>query len=148
MIMYNGSIKKLNSEKQRDDLELIMIKSYLNDFFPVSEYDLTTIWHELRHMRSELEISQKIPISDLVDYYFKLISVKKAFNNQISNFVQLNQLYIELITIREMLDLSESINISGIIDFIQNKDLTKLGIGKNSLLEKLLKLTFLNLSWC
>ncbi|WP_455142429.1 hypothetical protein [Candidatus Hodarchaeum mangrovi] len=147
MIMYNGSIKKVNSEKQIDELELVKIKSYLNEAFPISEYNLTIIWHELKQMRAELEISQKIPISDLIDYYFKLITVKQAFNNQISNFVQLNQLYIELITIREMLDLSESVRISEIIDFIQNEDLTKLGIGKNSLLEKLLKLTFLNLSW-
>lgn len=147
MIMYNGSIKKVNSEKQIDELELVKIKSYLNEAFPISDYNLTIIWHELKQMRAELEISQKIPISDLIDYYFKLITVKQAFNNQISNFVQLNQLYIELITIREMLDLSESVRISEIIDFIQNEDLTKLGIGKNSLLEKLLKLTFLNLSW-
>ena len=148
MIMDNGSSKSANSEKQRDELELLRRKSYLNEFFSVSEYELTIMLYEMKQMRSELEISQKIPISDLIDYYFKLITVKKAFNNQISNFTQLNQLYIELITIREMLDLSEYASVSEIIDGIQTEDLTKLGIGKNSLLEKLLKLTFLNLSWC
>ncbi|MHA1215039.1 MAG: hypothetical protein ACTSPG_07060 [Candidatus Hodarchaeales archaeon] len=142
MMMFNGIGNGSGVNKQRDEQEFRKLKEYVRDNRDISEHDLTAIWHEIKHMRSELDISDNVSSIELFNYYNKLIKIKKAFNNQVNSFPLLNQLYIELTTVKEMLNLPDGITVPKIIEYIRSKEISELGIGEDSLLEKLLSLSF------
>ncbi|MHA1973643.1 MAG: hypothetical protein ACTSW1_11650 [Candidatus Hodarchaeales archaeon] len=142
MMMFNGFENNMGVNKQKDEQEFKKLKEYVRENNDISEHDLTAIWHEIKHMRSELDIADNISSIELYNYYCKLIIIKKAFSSQVTNFPQLNQLYIELTTIREMLNLPDTMTTPKIIELIRSKKISELGIGTDSLLEKLLSVSF------
>ncbi|MFX0185846.1 MAG: hypothetical protein ACFE95_22410 [Candidatus Hodarchaeota archaeon] len=135
MVLKDLLTVDLASQKDLDEL-----KEYLDlpNFF--SECELVSTWRVIRHMSSVLELPLDTPIKDLVELYKKLKEIQQVFNLQNPNFIQLNVLYVELTTVREMLNLPETISIAEVVDRVKHEVLPTLGIGDNSLLEKVLKL--------
>ncbi len=100
-------------------------------------------WYFLKKMQEELEIPYLYPIKQHYYFYQKLEEIRKALNLSSSDFIQLNQLYIEITTLREILKLPETTPISDIISMIRKEPLTKiasLGVKYDSLLLKVLLL--------
>jgi hypothetical protein len=135
MVLKDLLVVDLTSQKDLDEL-----KEHLDlpNFF--SECELVSTWRVIRHMSSVLELPLDTPIKDLVGLYKKLKDIQQVFTLQNPNFIQLNVLYVELTTVREMLNLPETSSIAEVVDRAKQEVLPTLGIGDNSLLEKVLKL--------
>jgi len=104
--------------------------------FPLSDYSI--ILHEINQMREELELSFSIEIRELYLYFLKLNEIKLLVKNTINNYLELNQLYIELRTVWDMLDHPKPFTLQDLVENINPLELMKLGLGKDSLLEKIL----------
>jgi hypothetical protein len=115
------------------------LKRLLNINNKVSEHELIATCRILRHLQKELGISPQTPIHEFVSLYHKLEDIRAVFDLQTSNFTQLNELLIEITTVREMADLPENIPLPDLLFSIRGKTLSSFGLGNNSLLEKLLR---------
>lgn len=135
MVLKDLLAVELTNQKDLDEL-----KEHLDlpNFF--SECELVSTWRIIRHMSSVLELPLNTPIKDLVGLYKKLKEIQKVFTLQNPNFLQLNVLYVEITTVREMLNLSETTSIAEVVDRVKQEVLPTLGIGEHSLLERVLKL--------
>lgn len=114
------------------------LKRLLNLKNKVSEHELIATCRILKHMQIELGLSSQTPISDLVSLYHKLEDIRAVFNLHANNFAQLNELLIEITTVREMADFPENIPLPDLLFSLRGKSLSSFGLGTNSLLEKLL----------
>jgi hypothetical protein len=134
-ILANGTpTDKSNSIKEFNKLKKLL---NLND--NTSEHELIATCRILKHMQTELNISPQTPIRELVSLYNKLTEVRAVFDLETNNFNQLNELFIEIITVREMADIPEDQSLPETLIKLRSKKLSAYGIGENSLLEKLLR---------
>jgi len=132
---YYSEVEELNELK--DLRRLLSIKG--NN----SEEIVIRTWNFLKKMQKELEIPSLYPIKQHYYFYQKLEEIRKALNLPFRNFPQLNQLYIEITSIRGLLGLPETTPISDIISLVQRESLEKfasLNISYDSLLLKILLL--------
>ncbi|MFW9906901.1 MAG: helix-turn-helix domain-containing protein [Candidatus Thorarchaeota archaeon] len=123
--------------------ELTDLRRLLNLKDNVSDKLVIQTWKSLKKMQEELELPSLYPIKQHYYFYQKLEEICKALNLTSTNFAQLNQLYIEIITIRELLGLPETTPMSDILALIQKeslKNLASLDIKYDSLLLKFLLL--------
>jgi hypothetical protein len=98
-------------------------------------------------MQKELELQSLSPIKQNYDFYQKLVEIREILSFSSADFIQLNQIHIEITTLRELLDLSEATPISQVIRLIQKETLENfpsIGIGFDSLLLKVLILQIMN----
>ncbi|UCG03159.1 MAG: hypothetical protein JSW11_04050 [Candidatus Heimdallarchaeota archaeon] len=130
---YNG---RLHEQEEIKDLQrLLSLKDNISDDLVI------TTWNSLKKMQEELELSSLYPIKQHYYFFQKLEEIRKALNLTSTNFPQLNQLYIEIITIRELLGLPETTPMSEIITLLQKEsleNLASLDIRHDSLLLKFL----------
>ncbi|UCE12656.1 MAG: hypothetical protein JSV04_10735, partial [Candidatus Heimdallarchaeota archaeon] len=91
-------------------------------------------------MQSDLNLPPQTPIRELIKLFNTFQEIRKAFDLHTNNFSQLNELYIEIVTIREMLDLPKNLSINEVLSQIPPELVPFLGVGRNSLLERLLQL--------
>lgn len=104
--------------------------------YPLSDYSI--ILNEINQMREELGLSFSLGIKDLYLYFLKLNEIKSIVKNTINNYLELNQLYVELKTVWDMLDHPKPFILQDLVENINPIELVKFGIGKDSLLEKIL----------
>ena len=124
-------------EEIKDLQRLLSLKDNISDDIVI------TTWNSLKKMQEELELSSLYPIKQHYYFFQKLEEIRKALNLTSTNFTQLNQLYIEIITIRELFGLPETTSMSEIITLIQREsleNLASLDIKHDSLLLKFLLL--------
>lgn len=116
------------------------LKKYLKLANNSSEHTLIATWRCIKHMQSALDLPPQIPIEDLVDLFNNLEEIRKAFNFQIENFTQLNEIFWEIQTIKKKLNFPEDYSISDVLSRINSKLIPTLGLAENSLLKRLLHL--------
>ena len=131
-------MENLSEQKELKDLRrLLSLKDNISNKLVVQT------WYSLKKMQQELEIPSLYPIKQHYYFYQKLEEIREALNLTSTNFAQLNQLYIEIVTIRELLGLPEITPMFDILALIQKEPLEKLvslDIKYDSLLIKFLLL--------
>ncbi|WP_455462883.1 hypothetical protein [Candidatus Hodarchaeum mangrovi] len=136
MILPNGhyysEVDKAVNEKEIKELYRILKR----ENFPLSDYSI--ILHEINQMREELALSHSIEIKKLYSYFLELNELNLIFKNTINNYLRLNQIYIELRTVWDMLDYPKPFILHDLVENTNPFELMKLGLGKDSLLEKIL----------
>lgn len=136
MTHYNPS-----SEESKRKQELIKLKDCLELVDDdSSEHTLITTWHCIKHMQSALNLSPQTPIEDLVNLFKNLEEIRKTFNFQIGDFIQLNEIFWEFNTIKKRLNLPEDYSITEVMSRINFQVIPYLGLDETSLLKRLLQL--------
>lgn len=135
-------MKKLISG-QIEEHQLNTIRRYLETVSKdVSENELIATLRLLQHLKLELNLPRHVDIKSLIGLYQTLEDIREIFDLKTSNYSQLNELYIELVTVRNMLDLPRDLSMKAVVNyiitFVDFQTLASLGIGHNSLLEKML----------
>lgn len=123
-----------------NQVDLQELKKQLNLPNSTPEVEVEATWRMIRHMNSVLELPVDTPIKTLVELFEKLREIQQVFKLQNTNFIQLNVLHVELITVRDMLNLPETMSIVEVINQITPEILPTLGVGEDSFLEKVLRL--------
>ena len=141
--MALNDILSNNSDRLTDKSKSIKgfneLKRLLNLNGSASEHEIISTCRILKHMQVELNISQKTPLSELVSLYNKLTEIRAVFDLETNNFSQLNELFIEITTVREMVGIPRDRPLPELLVSLRSKTLSSFGIGENSLLEKLLR---------
>ena len=139
--MDNNSGFSQDIEKLSEYQELNGLRRLLNLKGITSEAAIITTWFSLMKMKEELGLPSLHPIKEHYYFYQNLVEIYKIFNLSSMDFIQLNQLYIEITTYSDFLGLSETTPISEIISYIKKESLQKiasLGVRYNSLLLKVI----------
>ncbi|MFX1283944.1 MAG: hypothetical protein ACFFB5_09825 [Promethearchaeota archaeon] len=118
---YNGIIApemgRLSEEKELKELrKLLRLRGN------ISERVVMATWSFLKRMQQELDLPSLSPIKQHYYFYLKLEEIRHALKLSL-NFTQLNQLYVEITTLRDLLGLPEITPISKIISIVQREAL-------------------------
>ena len=106
-------MENLSEQKELKDLRrLLSLKDNISNKLIIQT------WYSLKKMQQELELPSLYPIKQHYYFYQKLEEIREALNLTSTNFAQLNQLYIEIVTIRELLGLPETTPMSDILTLI------------------------------
>lgn len=127
-------------EESKKRQELIELKGYLKLMDDSSEHTLIATWRSIKHMQSVLKLSPQTSIEELVNLFNNLEEIRRAFNFQIGNFSQLNEIFWEMKTIKERLNFPEEYSITEVMSQINSQLIPFLGLEETSLLKKLLQL--------
>jgi len=136
-ILSKGSTGPDDKEKKVKGFK--ELKKLLNVNNTVSEHEIIATCRILKHMQNQLDISSLTPIHELVSLYNKLKEIRAIFDLETNNFKQLNELLIEITTVREMANFAEDKPLADLLFALRGKSISSYGIGENSLLEKLLR---------
>ncbi len=128
---------------QIEENQLNTIRRYLEmESRKISDSELIATLRMLQHLKLELNLPRNIDMKTLIGLYQVLEDIREIFDMKTSNYNQLNEIYIELVTVRDMLDLPKDLSMKAVVNyiitFIDFDTLASLGIGRNSLLEKIL----------
>ncbi|MHA1976553.1 MAG: hypothetical protein ACW98F_11900 [Candidatus Hodarchaeales archaeon] len=143
--MGKNRISSSNIKKIQETEELIKLRTILEP--GITESKVQHLWTQLKKMQKELEISSIAPIEQFYEFYLRLEEIRQILYLYSSDFIQLNQLHIEISTLLELLGLPKITPISEIISLIQKEsleDIQSLGVGYDSLFLKVLILHILD----
>jgi hypothetical protein len=144
--MGEKSFSSSEMKQSREPEQLKDLRRLLGSGGNYSEEEVLVTWSNLKRMQKELELLSLSPIKQYYSLYQKLEEIRKALNLFSADFIQLNQLHIEITTLRELTELPESTPISEIISLIQQESLDiipSLGARQDALLLKVLLLHIL-----
>ncbi|MHA2051964.1 MAG: helix-turn-helix domain-containing protein [Candidatus Hodarchaeales archaeon] len=144
--MRDNRISSQKMKKSREQKELRSFRELLMLPGNKTEEEIMKIWLNLKNMQRELNLPSLTPIEQYYDFYQKLEGIRQGLKLFSANFPQLNHLYIEITTLRELLGLPEVTPISEIISMIQKESLENipsLGVGYDTLLLKVLILNIM-----
>ena len=116
--MFNNGVisPKIDSKGRNEELDelrrLLKLKSN------ISENEINETWYSLRKMQKELEIPSLHPIKQHYYFHQKLEEIRIALDLPFTDFIQLNQLYVEINALRGLLDLHTTTPVSDIIPLI------------------------------
>lgn len=139
--MLNDSFVATKIRYEREEGELEEFKRLLKLKRNISGEEIIIKWNSLRKMQNELEIPSLHPIKQHYYFHQKLIEIQTELDLPFTDFVQLNQLYIEFKALRSILGLHDTTPISDIIPLFQmqyNMESKDSNIGSDSLLYKIL----------
>ncbi|MFX0125307.1 MAG: hypothetical protein ACFFAE_16890 [Candidatus Hodarchaeota archaeon] len=132
--------EKPTTKEEKTQQEFKDLKKYLKLANDSSEHVLIATWHCIKHMQSTLNLPPHTPIEELVNLFNNLEEIRKTFNFQIENFVQLNEIFWEIKTIKKKLNFPENYSITDVLSSIDSKLIPGLDLDEDSLLKKLLQL--------
>lgn len=138
---YNG-IMAPEIDRLHEQKELKKLRRLLSLRGDISERVVMATWSFLKKMQKELDLPSLSPIKQHFYFFLKLDEIRRVLNLSM-NFSQLNQLYIEITTLRDLLGLPEITPISEIITIVQRDSLdlfTSLDNRAESLLFRILLL--------
>ena len=139
---YTGVISS-EMDKEREKAELDDLKRLLKMKGDIKEFQIQETWNSLKSMQDELELPSLYPMKQHYYFYLRLEEIRNALAPFSSDFIQLNQLHVEINLLRGLLELPESSSISEVISLIRNKSLEELmalEFGSDSLLLKVILL--------
>ncbi|MFX1285644.1 MAG: hypothetical protein ACFFB5_18535 [Promethearchaeota archaeon] len=135
-MIRNGLSLKDNDEQR----EVNQLKEYLKLANGTSEHVLIAKWRCIKHMQSDLELPSQTPIDKLVKLYNNLEEIRKAFNYQINDFSQLNELFHDVTAVRDRLNFPKDYSTTDVLSRLNSDLIPFLGLKENSLLKQLLLL--------
>ncbi|MHA2388803.1 MAG: helix-turn-helix domain-containing protein [Candidatus Hodarchaeales archaeon] len=139
---YTGVISS-EMDKEREEAELKDLKRIFEMKKNSSEDQILETWNSLKKMQEELELPSLYHMRHHYYFYLCLEEIKNALAPFPTDFHQLNQLHVEINSLRDLLELPATSSMSEVIILIRRKSLDELmtlEIGSDSLLLKILLL--------
>ncbi len=118
--------------------ELKKLKIILKSDDGLFDHAVNEVWCTLKQMKLILGINPQIPIDDLVRIFKQFEDIRIVFNLKSNDYSQLNQLLIEITVVKDMLNIPNTTKLTEVLSQIRHEQLSSLGIGNDSLLEKMM----------
>jgi hypothetical protein len=128
--MLSNELRKLEELKK-----LRVILKLDNRLF---DHAVNQLWCSLKQMKSDLGLPPQTPIDDLIYIFKRFEEIKMVFNLKDPDYNQLNVLLVEITAVKDMLNLPETAPLPEVLAQIKPEQLPVLGLGSDSLLEKML----------
>ncbi len=134
-------LKKLPSQNSEliSTAQMNELKIHLRLSNSICDDTLTAKWQHIQHMMIDLDLDPKMNIKELAQLYYKFEDLIEVFKLNSYTFRQLEKLLIEIETVRDMLDNSRDVPLQQLVFQLSSYDIPSLGVGNNSILEKLMK---------
>ena len=142
---YQGVLSS-EMDKKREKTELKDLQRLLEMKGEFSEGYVEETWNSLKKMQEELELPTLYPMKYHYYFYSRLEEIKNALAPFPTDFLQLNQLYVEINGFRDLLKLPATSTISEVISLIQKKTLEELMALENGSDSLFLKILLLQLT--
>ncbi len=136
MALQNSRILERNSVSTA---QLNELKIHLRLMNSTCEDLLTRKWQHIQHMQIDLDLDPNMSIKELVQLYHKFEDLIEVFKLKSYTFRQLEKLLVEIETVKDMLDISRDTPFQQIVFQLTSYDIPSLGVGNNSILEKIMK---------
>lgn len=117
---------------------LIELKKYFEQFRGSTILDLLTLWRSLKDRQTELGLPSDVPILQVHKLFHQLEEIREVFELDNADYWLLNELYIEITTIKGMLNITKDLPLQSFLKRLNPTQLPHLGIGKDSMLERFL----------
>ncbi|MFX1284857.1 MAG: hypothetical protein ACFFB5_14445 [Promethearchaeota archaeon] len=130
-----------NELRKLEELKKLRIVLKLDD--RLFDHAVDEVWCSLKQMKVELGLSHQTPIDDLIRIFKQLEEIRIAFNLSTRDYGQLNELLVEITAVRDMLNIPDTTPLTDILFQIKPELLPLLGIGNDSLLEKMMLYSWL-----
>ncbi len=124
--MTYAGITSSRTDKKREENELKDLKRLLEMKREFSEDRVKETWNSLKKMQEELELPSLYPMKRHYYYYLRLEEIKNVLALFSTDFLQLNQLNVEINGFCEFLELPVTSSISKVIGLIRKKSLEEL----------------------
>ncbi|MHA2244233.1 MAG: hypothetical protein ACXADY_04650 [Candidatus Hodarchaeales archaeon] len=131
-------LNNLLSDELRKLEELKKLRIILKLDDRLFDHAVSEVWHTLQLMKLELGLQNQIPIDELVRIFNTFQEIRMVFNLKANDYIELNELLVEITAVKGMLNLPDAIPLPEILSQIKPEQLSSLGIGKDSLLEKMM----------
>ena len=131
-------LNNLLSTELRKLEELKKLKIILKSDDGLFDHAVNAVWCTLKQMKLILGLNHQIPIDDLVRIFKQFEDIRIVFNLKSNDYSQLNQLLIEITVVKDMLNIPNTTKLTEVLSQIKPEQLSSLGIGNDSLLEKML----------
>ncbi|MHA2224125.1 MAG: hypothetical protein ACXAC8_02900 [Candidatus Hodarchaeales archaeon] len=130
-----------NELRKLEELRKLRIILKLDD--RLLDHAVNEVWYTLKQMKISLGLDPQIPIDELVRIFKQFEEIRMVFNLKTHDYRQLNELLIEITVVKDMLNFSNITPLPEILSQIKPEQLSSLGIGKDSLLEKMMLYSWL-----
>ena len=130
-----------NELRKLEELKKLRIILKLDD--RLFDHAVNNLWCSLKQMKSDLGLAPQTPIDDLIYIFKRFEEIRMVFNLKDPDYNQLNVLLVEITAVRGMLNLSESTPLPEVLSLIKPEQLPTLGLGSDSLLEKMMLYSWL-----
>ncbi|MFX0185705.1 MAG: hypothetical protein ACFE95_21680 [Candidatus Hodarchaeota archaeon] len=134
------ALKEFFSNEPKTSQEIRVLKNHLKLSKNPSKHDLMANWRSIHHMRAQLDIPTHVSFNEVVTLFFHFEEIRELFDLKTNNFHSLNTLYVEIATVKDMLNLPKEAPLTETVASVKPEILPSLGVGINSLLEKVLTL--------
>ncbi|MHA2074458.1 MAG: hypothetical protein ACW97X_07550 [Candidatus Hodarchaeales archaeon] len=132
------SLNNLISHELKKLEELRKLRIILKSDDGLFDHAVNEVWCTLKQMKLTLGLDPQIPIDELARIFKQFIEIQMVFNLKTYDYSQLNELLIEITVVRDMLNLPDTTPLSEVLFQIKPEQLSSLGIGNDSLLEKMM----------
>lgn len=130
-----------NELRKLEELKKLRIILKLDD--RLFDHAVNQLWCSLKQMKSDLGLAPQTPIDDLVYIFKRFEEIRMVFNIKDPDYDQLNVLLVEITAVRGMLNLPDSTPLPEVLSQIKPELLPTLGLGSDSLLEKMMLYSWL-----
>ncbi len=130
-----------NELRKLEELKKLRIVLKLDD--RLFDHAVNEVWCTLKQMKVELGLSPQIPIDELIRIFKKFEEIRIVFNLPTRDYGQLNELLVEITAVRNMLNIPDTTPLTDVLFQIKPELLPLLGIGNDSLLEKMMLYSWL-----
>ncbi len=117
---------------------LIKLKKYFESYQGSTIVDLLTLWRSLKHLQEETGGAPDGPLSRVRRLFQQLGEIREVFELDNADYWLLNELYIEIMTVKGMLNSPPDLPLRDFLGNLNPSRLPRLGVGKNSMLERFL----------
>ncbi len=128
----------LQNSKLVSTAQLNELKIHLRLINSTCDNVLATKWQHIQQMQLDLDLDPSMSIKELAQLYYQFDDIIEVFKLESYTFRQLEKILVELETVRDMLDISRDTPLQQIAFQLTSYDISVLGVGKNSILEKIM----------
>ncbi|MHA2248190.1 MAG: hypothetical protein ACXADY_24790 [Candidatus Hodarchaeales archaeon] len=132
------SLNNLISSELKKLEELRKLRIILKSDDGLFDHAVNEVWCTLKQMKLSLGLDPQIPIDELVRIFKQFVEIRMIFNLKAYDYSQLNELLIEITVVKDMLNLPDTATLPDVLSQIKPEQLSSLGIGNDSLLEKMM----------
>jgi hypothetical protein len=132
------SLNNLISSELKKLEELKKLRIILKSDDGLFDHAVNEVWCTLKQMKLTLGLDPQIPIDELVRIFKQFVEIRMVFNLKPNDYSQLNELLIEITVVKDMLNLPDTTTLPEVLSQIKPEQLSSLGIGNDSLLEKMM----------
>lgn len=130
-----------NELRKLEELKKLRIILKLDDI--LFDHAVNKLWCSLKQMKSDLGLAPQIPIDDLVYIFKRFEEIRMVFSLKDPDYSQLNVLLVEITAVKGMLNLPDTTPLPEVLSQIKPEQLSTLGLGSDSLLEKMMLYSWL-----